>query len=213
MITPARAVLPSRPPPQHLLPVGLSLTLSVILGGRGRVPRVGQDFDRGILCWSGKVWKAVGGLDEEGSPVADWPLSRSMCTAMAVSTCCRWALGCPRYRQWCMPCPWTNSLMVPSTDQAAALENTKITDRVKLTPGLSRLMAMPFRGGAGPFLRSRTGDEFRGLHRRKCREGHAARGIPQRVGGRHRRRVLQAVVRLRPPGRGGPCAVCGCPAG
>ncbi|WP_280892228.1 hypothetical protein [Streptomyces sp. LBL] len=29
---------------------------------RGQVPRVRQDFDRGIPCWSRKVWKAVGGL-------------------------------------------------------------------------------------------------------------------------------------------------------
>ncbi|MFF5522598.1 D-alanyl-D-alanine carboxypeptidase family protein [Streptomyces coeruleorubidus] len=38
-------------------PVGLILTLSGILGGRAQVPRVRQDFDRGISCWSRKVWK------------------------------------------------------------------------------------------------------------------------------------------------------------
>lgn len=74
----------------------LSLILSGILDGRAQLPRVRQDFDRGISFWSRKVWKAVGGLGEEGSAVADWLLSRSMFTAMAVSTCCRWAFGCPR---------------------------------------------------------------------------------------------------------------------
>jgi hypothetical protein len=75
---------------------GLSLTLSVILDGRGQVPRVRQDFERGIPCWSRKVWKAVGGLGGEGSSIAGRPLSRSMFTAMAVNTCCRCAFACPR---------------------------------------------------------------------------------------------------------------------
>lgn len=46
--------------------------------------------------WSRKVWKAVGGLGDEGFPASDPVLSRWMFTAMAVRTCCRWALGCPR---------------------------------------------------------------------------------------------------------------------
>ncbi|WP_437114114.1 hypothetical protein [Streptomyces syringium] len=58
---------PSQPPPNaqvsglvrgsfriidRLRPHDARLTLSVILSGGGQVPRVRQDFDRGIPCWS-----------------------------------------------------------------------------------------------------------------------------------------------------------------
>jgi transposase len=66
------------------------------LGGWGQVPRVRQDFERWISCWSRKVWKAVGGLAGEVSAVPDRALRRSIFTAMAVRTCCRWALGSVR---------------------------------------------------------------------------------------------------------------------
>lgn len=58
------------------------------LDGRGQVPRVRQDFERWIACWSRRVWKAVGGLAGEVSSVADRALRRSMFTAMAVSVPC-----------------------------------------------------------------------------------------------------------------------------
>lgn len=52
------------------------------LGCRGQLPRVRQDFDRRIPCWSRKVWKAGGGLGVEASSVAGRLLSGSMFTAM-----------------------------------------------------------------------------------------------------------------------------------
>jgi transposase len=65
---------------EHLYRHGADRTsaLSGILDGRAQLPRVRQDFDRGISFWSRKVWKAVGGLGEEASSVAGWPLRRSM---------------------------------------------------------------------------------------------------------------------------------------
>ncbi|MGX1547551.1 hypothetical protein [Streptomyces adustus] len=58
--------------------------------------RVRQDFDRGMLCWSGKVWEAVGGRGQGVSSVGDRSLRCSVFRAMAVSTCCRGVFGCPR---------------------------------------------------------------------------------------------------------------------
>jgi GT2 family glycosyltransferase len=37
------------------------------------MPSFRQDFDRGIPCWSRKVWKAVGGLGEEASSATGLP--------------------------------------------------------------------------------------------------------------------------------------------
>lgn len=95
---PCRAEHGDRPPDHQVRHPQLgaaSSSQSGILDSRAQLPRVRQDFDRGISFWSRKVWKAVGGLGEGVSWGTDRVPSRSMFTAMAVRTCCRWAFGCP----------------------------------------------------------------------------------------------------------------------
>ncbi|WP_405000749.1 DUF317 domain-containing protein [Kitasatospora cathayae] len=91
LLNAATTALTSRAPVERL-----SLTLSRISDDWAQVPRVRQDFGRGTSLSSRKVWKAVGGLGDGASSVTGRPLSRSMLTAMAVSTCCRWAFGWSR---------------------------------------------------------------------------------------------------------------------
>lgn len=92
----------------------LSLTLSGILGGRAQLPRVRQDFDRGMSFWSRKVWKAVGGLGEEGSSVAEAFDVHGDGREYVLQVGFRLSAAAAH------AVPWANSLMVPSTPERTA---------------------------------------------------------------------------------------------